>query len=241
MKIVFFLICSDGLSDKDRVEEYWPTEILPLLQGKIDLAVVRNRLIEIANTKNGHDNVTVALMHYQVIPKDQMARPLIPPPVKISAPSDRQDIEPETDRRSWFYLLGISVLLGLGGILAYLLSPLVKDVIESLSPPKNKIIQKEKPSQLALETFSPTLSLDVGSFILIDSSDRIELLTSTINRTVKGVVTKGSILKVTKKLYQSEEIWLELKVCSVKTFSNLDLDFYTLLQPQDVGWIEQKK
>ncbi|MBD2562358.1 MULTISPECIES: protein phosphatase 2C domain-containing protein [Nostoc] len=61
-----FLLTSDGLSDFDRVEEYWETEILPILVGEANIANVADRLIEIANTKNGHDNVTIALVHYQV-------------------------------------------------------------------------------------------------------------------------------------------------------------------------------
>ncbi|WP_392533381.1 protein phosphatase 2C domain-containing protein [Nostoc sp. C117] len=61
-----FLLTSDGLSDFDRVEEYWETEILPILLGETNITNVADRLVEIANTKNGHDNVTVALVHYQV-------------------------------------------------------------------------------------------------------------------------------------------------------------------------------
>jgi protein phosphatase len=61
-----FLLCSDGLSDFDRVEQYWESDILPILNRNADLATVANRLIEIANTQNGHDNVTVALVHYQL-------------------------------------------------------------------------------------------------------------------------------------------------------------------------------
>ncbi|AFZ00326.1 PP2C family protein-serine/threonine phosphatase [Calothrix sp. PCC 6303] len=61
-----FLLCSDGLSDFDRVEQYWESDILPILNGKADLLGVANRLVEIANTQNGHDNVTVALVHYQL-------------------------------------------------------------------------------------------------------------------------------------------------------------------------------
>jgi protein phosphatase len=61
-----FLLTSDGLSDFDRVEEYWETEILPILTEETDLATVSDKLLEIANTKNGHDNVTIALVHYQV-------------------------------------------------------------------------------------------------------------------------------------------------------------------------------
>ncbi len=61
-----FLLCSDGLSDFDRVEEYWDTEILPLLTDKVEINDVANKLVEIANTQNGHDNITIALMHCQV-------------------------------------------------------------------------------------------------------------------------------------------------------------------------------
>ncbi|MEH2241225.1 protein phosphatase 2C domain-containing protein [Nostoc sp.] len=61
-----FLLTSDGLSDFDRVEEHWETEILPILVGEANIANVADRLVEIANAKNGHDNVTVALVHYQV-------------------------------------------------------------------------------------------------------------------------------------------------------------------------------
>lgn len=61
-----FLLTSDGLTDFDRVEDYWETEILPVLKGENDLVKVADRLVDIANTKNGHDNVTLALVHYQV-------------------------------------------------------------------------------------------------------------------------------------------------------------------------------
>ncbi|MBD2293925.1 protein phosphatase 2C domain-containing protein [Anabaena sphaerica FACHB-251] len=61
-----FLLTSDGLSDFDRVEECWETEILPVLNGDTNIETAVSRLMEIANTKNGHDNVTIALVHYQV-------------------------------------------------------------------------------------------------------------------------------------------------------------------------------
>ncbi len=61
-----FLLTSDGLSDFDRVEEYWETEILPLLLDQTTIDNVAEKLINIANTKNGHDNVTIALVHYDV-------------------------------------------------------------------------------------------------------------------------------------------------------------------------------
>jgi protein phosphatase len=61
-----FMLCSDGVSDRDRVDQYWQTEILPVLEGKVDLATACQRTINMANTHNGHDNSTVALVHCQV-------------------------------------------------------------------------------------------------------------------------------------------------------------------------------
>ncbi|MBD2462993.1 protein phosphatase 2C domain-containing protein [Oscillatoria sp. FACHB-1407] len=62
-----FLLCSDGLSDNDRVEETWDTTLLPLLEGRTDVAVVSQQLIELANTRNGHDNVTVGVFHIRAM------------------------------------------------------------------------------------------------------------------------------------------------------------------------------
>jgi protein phosphatase len=61
-----FLLCSDGVSDRDRVEQYWQSELLPVLEGKIDLTTACQRMINLANSRNGHDNATVALVHCQV-------------------------------------------------------------------------------------------------------------------------------------------------------------------------------
>ncbi|HYW22427.1 MAG TPA: PP2C family serine/threonine-protein phosphatase [Nodularia sp. (in: cyanobacteria)] len=61
-----FLLTSDGLSDFDRVEDFWETEILPILHGEDDIVQVADKLVELANIRNGHDNVTLALLHHQV-------------------------------------------------------------------------------------------------------------------------------------------------------------------------------
>jgi protein phosphatase len=61
-----FILCSDGVSDRDRVEEYWQSEIVPVLEGKIDITTASQRMINMANTQNGHDNATIALVHCQV-------------------------------------------------------------------------------------------------------------------------------------------------------------------------------
>jgi serine/threonine protein phosphatase PrpC len=83
-----FLLCSDGLSDHDRVEEVWETEILPLLEGKVDLATVSQRLVAIANTLNGHDNVTVALIYCQVTEQQNSIPTLALPTLPTTSPSE---------------------------------------------------------------------------------------------------------------------------------------------------------
>jgi protein phosphatase len=71
-----FLLCSDGLSDLDRVEQYWQSELLPILAGEIDLPTACDRLKTLANEKNGHDNVTIALVRCQVEPPTDEISPL---------------------------------------------------------------------------------------------------------------------------------------------------------------------
>ncbi len=61
-----YLLCSDGLSDYDRIEQCWAQELIPVLQGRVQLADACQNLIEIANAQNGHDNVTVGLLYCHV-------------------------------------------------------------------------------------------------------------------------------------------------------------------------------
>ena len=60
------LLCSDGLSDYDRVDRIWQREIQPLLDSRGNLQQAVSKLIEIANHQNGHDNVTISLLHLSV-------------------------------------------------------------------------------------------------------------------------------------------------------------------------------
>ncbi|GCL57848.1 PP2C family protein-serine/threonine phosphatase [Microcystis aeruginosa] len=72
-----FLLCSDGLSDYDRVEQYWDIEILPLLRGEKSVTAVGESLLQLANQKNGHDNSTIALVYCRVVPAAETVRPLV--------------------------------------------------------------------------------------------------------------------------------------------------------------------
>ncbi len=152
------LLCSDGLSDKDRVEECWEAEILPILDGSINVAKARDRLIEIANTRNGHDNVTVALIHCQAHLREEAntftelsVAPLDVPIELIAdsedAPTDLTDNtslgnassqlktqlvqSPDKGKNPFSLLLKIVFLLGLGGVFAYFFIPPVGRAIDT--------------------------------------------------------------------------------------------------------------
>ncbi|NEQ98492.1 MAG: hypothetical protein F6K30_17525 [Cyanothece sp. SIO2G6] len=61
------LLCSDGLSDQDLIEACWEEVLRPVLLGNVaDLGSVSQRLVDLANTHNGHDNVTVGIMHWSI-------------------------------------------------------------------------------------------------------------------------------------------------------------------------------
>lgn len=163
-----FLLCTDGLSDRDRVEEYWQTELLPVLQGTIDVATACQRLVSLANHLNGHDNVTVGLLHFRVVD-----RPLPPTPVAASLaqlpqrgevgmvePSSLQSELPgQTTRvigqRSsspvLLSLVGLLALVVAGSLLAYLLVPDLRAWVASIAG----ITSTSEPPPTPVPSFSP--------------------------------------------------------------------------------------
>lgn len=133
-----FLLCSDGLSDNDRVDQYWQTEILPILDGQVDLTTAGSRLVEIANRQNGHDNATIALVYCKVMSSNESRQTELPmsqtqelstnsaqgvPTTTLAgaAPSRMKTQQlpvSRSPRRPWGLVAGIFFLLGMGGVLA---------------------------------------------------------------------------------------------------------------------------
>ncbi|NEO92310.1 MAG: serine/threonine phosphatase [Moorea sp. SIO3G5] len=70
-----FLLCSDGLSDNDLLENYWQTHLAPLLSSRASLDQGLANLIELANEHNGHDNITLILVRVKVRPN--LAQPTL--------------------------------------------------------------------------------------------------------------------------------------------------------------------
>lgn len=63
-----FLLCSDGLSDNELLEQSWEKCLLPLLSSRANLDQGVKDLIELANEHNGHDNITAVLVRVKVRP-----------------------------------------------------------------------------------------------------------------------------------------------------------------------------
>lgn len=62
------LMCSDGLSDNDLLENHWETVLLPLISSKANLDTGIAQLIDLGNQINGHDNITCILIRIKVQP-----------------------------------------------------------------------------------------------------------------------------------------------------------------------------
>lgn len=245
-----FLLCSDGLSDNDRVEQYWQTEILSILEGQIDLVTAAGRLVEIANTQNGHDNVTVALVHCKVTSSQetgqtQLLEPnleALPAPVATAVQAIGTSAAPSrmktqqlpvrgSTQRPWGLLLGILILLGLGGVLSYLLIPGVSSLVDPLISSDSSPSPTPLPANSSVAPSSESPSVEPSSS---DLPALIQVLSSTAknsqgkavplllrrglppqNQAVVGVIPAGSILQViNKSLDQQQDSWLQLRVCS---------------------------
>ncbi|AFY71803.1 protein serine/threonine phosphatase [Thalassoporum mexicanum PCC 7367] len=61
-----FLLCSDGLSDNEVVEQYWRSHLLPLLEPGADLKNGVTNLINLGNKLNGHDNLSAIVVRCRV-------------------------------------------------------------------------------------------------------------------------------------------------------------------------------
>ncbi|MEA5477946.1 protein phosphatase 2C domain-containing protein [Pseudanabaena galeata UHCC 0370] len=99
------LLCSDGLSDFDRIEQIGDRYLLPVLSENKPLDRSCQDLIDQANELNGHDNITVALMRCRFAPidpeEDQVGEDGIPATTSTAEEeADTEDIQPETEEQA---------------------------------------------------------------------------------------------------------------------------------------------
>ena len=62
------LLCSDGLSDNDLLEEHWQEYLEPLIATRSNLQEGLFKLVNFANEYNGHDNITAVLVRVKLKP-----------------------------------------------------------------------------------------------------------------------------------------------------------------------------
>jgi protein phosphatase len=238
-----FLLCSDGLSDYERVEQCWETEILPILNGKVDVANAVARLVEIANTQNGHDNVTVGLVYCQVSsfdPESTVNPSLITLATVSSAsasptaatvledaktlPQLNTQLLPSQHiaRRGVPMLLGLILLLSLGGGLLFYFGLPFHYLLKQWNLPRLSNVG----SSPSVAPSPSSASLVPGALIRTKSEIAFNLIALRQDkavasqpqqrfRAIKGIVPAGSVLQVLdKQPVLEQDPWLDLKVCS---------------------------
>lgn len=87
------LLCSDGLSDRNAVEQSWQEFAKPVLKNKISLEAAVQSWIDLANEKNGHDNTSVVLTRCLLSPEP----PVLFEPKKVEAETPTAAYSVETE------------------------------------------------------------------------------------------------------------------------------------------------
>jgi protein phosphatase len=70
-----FLLASDGLTDGNLLEQYWPSYVEPLISSHGNLEQGVQQLIMLGNQVNGHDNITAIVVRAKVRPDLSKVRP----------------------------------------------------------------------------------------------------------------------------------------------------------------------
>jgi protein phosphatase len=116
------LLCSDGLSDNDLVEQSWLKYAGFVLQDQLSLEAAAQSWLDLANQQNGHDNTSIVLTHCRVsspLPKLQFpdmapAPALLPDHSLVTPAASLIAVAPVKPQRNWAIVGGLLLLL-LGG------------------------------------------------------------------------------------------------------------------------------
>lgn len=124
------LLCSDGLSDHNLVEQSWMNYAELILREKISLESAIQSWLELANDRNGHDNSSIVLTYCQVssplpdlrrLPEAAIETAIQPEPTRLESESVSEEATPLKRRQSKlaltlriFLMLLLSSAVGLG-------------------------------------------------------------------------------------------------------------------------------
>ncbi|ASC73193.1 Protein serin-threonin phosphatase [Halomicronema hongdechloris C2206] len=221
-----FLLCSDGLSDNDRVESFWQIELQPILAGKRSVKKAGQHLIDLANLCNGHDNVTVGLLQLQPAPCEPdpqrlLAAAAIAAPEPLVMPSPEQVPPPAQRLRTIFWggLLALGVGAGAGlwwwhwqqrqALMPRQSPTALAPAEDSLPRPSSsvsagKLLQVKQP--MAVNGASGS-----ARFLEVHSTPTAGPLDQALAH-----IPPGSILKVEKRqVIADSTAWISIVVCSV--------------------------
>ncbi|MBR8834006.1 MAG: protein phosphatase 2C domain-containing protein [Stigonema ocellatum SAG 48.90 = DSM 106950] len=228
-----FLLCSDGLSDFDRVEQYWDTEILPIITDELDVVNVAQKLVEIANEKNGHDNVTIALVHYQVKysePQSTLTKALAdlssieasptPPRTTLGLQNPRStqttQVVPtsRTNKSLKVPLVSLAVVVLGGVLLGYLL--LQHERVRELV---SEVFQTPSATQQPSVATTPQPEPTPGQLFETKSEIKLKIVSNkTKPSETEATAPPGSILQIISiepDEQKLEDSWVHLRVCSI--------------------------
>jgi protein phosphatase len=209
-----FLLCSDGLSDFDRIEEFWKQELVPVLDGNLDITDACQRLVEVANTRNGHDNVTVSLIHYQLNTPPKGEQPTMVALDVVQETTKSSQTLPIRSSKSGIggFLIAMLFVLGIGSFFLYrFLRP--ERVGEQLLP--LPVVKAVAPFQVGQFVRLP----DAGSKTFPSGMQLRSSADLDINQPIADLLTiaPGTLLKVMARQERpGQEVWLKLQVCNVQ-------------------------
>ncbi|MEO1591462.1 MAG: protein phosphatase 2C domain-containing protein [Cyanobacteria bacterium J06632_22] len=260
-----FLLCSDGLSDSDRVEQFWMSDLLPLLSGQTHAKAAARSLVQIANTHNGHDNVTVGLLRVQVggyqppstipvtvlpdrgytgrsqttkRPKTGLPQPPRTRQTRLAVP-ENPDV-PAPRRSIWPVLLGLIALVGIaGGVVTVVFSGAgLRSAQPDPLPPVPADLPNAAPADV---TTAPPPSLEPLTYATVAQSLRLQ--PSPDQAESVTTLLPGTLIQVLGKQDTADETrWVQIRVCGQARGGGADAGSTPGISPEQVlplggGWI----
>jgi protein phosphatase len=223
-----FLLCSDGLSDFERVETLWQKHLLPLLLGQVDLAQTTKTLIAEANRLNGHDNVTIGLLHYRVkalpsaeLPtqvEESQAWPSPLPPTQITPVRSTSTPSVKASKhRLWPILLLLGLVGGVGIGLGLLFWPKPTATLPDPTPTSTSPTPSPEPT---LDTKSYWTVRRTLSDTPVSSTAPLPTLALKASPSASAaslaILANGVVFKILgsqKNADPNQTSWYQVKVC----------------------------
>lgn len=137
------LLCSDGLTDNDWVEQSWENYGPPVLDGKMSLESAVQSWIRLANEKNGYDNTSVVATHCRMSPERLVLFPPATASTGVSLPMSASVSLPASASMSLPQSLPKS-----GRMPESQLSESSKQLLYPETAPAPEPVQKQKPNRL---------------------------------------------------------------------------------------------